>query len=279
VVLSELCQDGEQNLGAWLDTHEVPGIAGIDTRAVVHKIRKAGVLRGVIASTPEPEVESWPDPRSLQWVDGVSVKKPVEYPAAEPDAPHIVLVDFGAKASIVNSLRKRGCQVTVVPWHCDPEEVLRRSPDGLLFSNGPGDPKALLPFLQDWVPLVSRIPTMGICLGHQLLALAFGADTERLSFGHRGSNHPVKEVETGKVWITSQNHGYTVRPASVDEKDWQVTHLHVNDGSVEGLAHRHYPVFSVQFHPEAHPGPSDAKGLFDRFLNHVRKEKVVATHG
>ena len=120
---------------------------------------------------------------------------------------------------------------------------------------------------------------MGICLGHQLLALAFGADTERLSFGHRGSNHPVKEVETGKVWITSQNHGYTVRPASVDEKDWQVTHLHVNDGSVEGLAHRHYPVFSVQFHPEAHPGPSDAKGLFDRFLNHVRKEKVVATHG
>ncbi|PTX59681.1 carbamoyl-phosphate synthase small subunit [Melghirimyces profundicolus] len=279
IVVSECWQETGSGLGKWLDAHGVPGISGVDTRAVVKKVRENGGIRGVIASDPHPRVKEWPDPLSLQWVEGVSVKEPVSEPSEDSDAPHIVLLDFGVKASMVRSLTKRGCRVTKVPYFTDPKKVERLAPDGLLFSNGPGDPKALLPFLEGWVPLIRRIPSMGICLGHQLLALALGADTERLPFGHRGSNHPVREPSTGKVWITSQNHGYTVRTSSVDTSDWEITHLHVNDGSVEGLAHRHFPVFSVQFHPEAHPGPADAETLFDRFLEKIRKGKEVAVHG
>ncbi|MDR6225583.1 carbamoyl phosphate synthase small subunit [Desmospora profundinema] len=268
VVVNELYGKGESSLSAWLARWEIPGIAGVDTRAIARKIRDGGARMGLLSSDPNQMRQQWPDPASLEWVKAMAVSRPAVYPG--PDgAPHIVLVDFGTKRSIVHALIQAGCRVTVVPFHWSADAIADLQPDGLLFSNGPGDPKALTPYLSSWVPLVERIPTMGICLGHQLLALALGADTERLPFGHRGSNHPVRDLESGRVWITSQNHGYTVRASSVDPGQWRITHEHVNDGSVEGLAHRHYPLFTVQFHPEAHPGPREASALFNRFIDAV----------
>ncbi|PTM56682.1 carbamoyl phosphate synthase small subunit [Desmospora activa] len=274
IVVSELYREGDASLAEWLDRWEIPGIAGVDTRAVVRKIRDGGARMGVVTSDPIRTLQQWPDPLSLEWVKAVTAKEPVVYPGQE-GAPHIVLVDFGTKQSIVQHLVQAGCKVTVVPFDWPVEAIQAIKPDGLLFSNGPGDPKALAPYLSSWVSLVKQIPTMGICLGHQLLALALGADTERLPFGHRGSNHPVREVESGQVWITPQNHGYTVRPSSVDTTEWRITHQHVNDGSIEGLAHRYYPLFTVQFHPEAHPGPRESAALFQRFLDRVEAAKGV----
>ncbi|MFC4077436.1 carbamoyl phosphate synthase small subunit [Salinithrix halophila] len=279
VVVSELFGGGENGLAVWLDRHGVPGLSGVDTRAVVRKIRSQGAMRGMFSSNPRPTVTGWPDPLSAEWVDSVSVRTPVFHPAKVSDASHIVLIDFGYKRSILQSLIEGGCQVTVVPWFWPPQKIESLDPDGLLFSNGPGDPKAMLPWVSGWVPLVQKIPTLGICLGHQILALAFGADTQRLPFGHRGSNHPVKELATEEVWMTSQNHGYAVCSDSLDLAVWELTHSHVNDGSVEGLAHRQYPIFTAQFHPEAHPGPEDAAGLFQRFIDRVNAAKEVKVYG
>ncbi|SDW44356.1 carbamoyl-phosphate synthase small subunit [Marininema mesophilum] len=277
VIMSECYSKAD--LGEWLDQHGVPGIASVDTRAVVKKIRSKGALRGQITSHPiftEMEVAS---PDSVEWVEAVSVDEPVFHTSSNPHAPHIVLIDFGYKASILHALQELGCQVTVVPWYWSTKEILDLKPDGLLFSNGPGDPKALTPWLAGWKSLVKQLPTLGICLGHQVLASAFGADTKRLPFGHRGSNHPVRNQLTGEVWITSQNHGYTVSADSLDPAEWVWTHVHANDGSVEGLAHRIYPVTTVQFHPEAHPGPSDAAGLFRDFVTQVTAKKEVEVVG
>jgi carbamoyl-phosphate synthase small subunit len=268
VVMSELYEQGESTMSAWLARWGVPGIAGVDTRAIARKIRDGGTRMGRFSRDPHQRSQHWPDPCSLEWVKAVTVSQPQVYPGPN-GAPHIVLIDFGTKRSILEALLNAGCRVTVVPFDWPVHAIAAMKPDGLLFSNGPGDPKALTPYLSTWVPLIERIPTMGICLGHQLLALALGADSQRLPFGHRGSNHPVREVESGRVWITSQNHGYTVRADSIDPANWRITHQHVNDGSIEGLAHRRYPLFTVQFHPEAHPGPREASVLFDRFLDRV----------
>ncbi|GGE04669.1 carbamoyl-phosphate synthase arginine-specific small chain [Marinithermofilum abyssi] len=278
VVMSELFE-GDPHLKTWLDRHGVPGITGVDTRSVVKKVRTQGAVRGVIRSVPEPWSAEWPDPLSLEWVHRVSVKEPVTYQGKSPEALHVVLVDFGYKKSIREALLEAGCRVTVVPYTTDPATLAEMKPDGLLLSNGPGDPKALLPFLSGWQSLIGQIPTMGICLGHQLLALALGGDTERLPFGHRGSNHPVKELTTGRVMITSQNHGYAVKADSLNPKEWQITHKNINDGSVEGIMHRNLPVTAVQFHPEAHPGPSDAAFLFERFVKQMTEAKEVVMHG
>ncbi|SFS33189.1 carbamoyl phosphate synthase small subunit [Marininema halotolerans] len=273
VVMSECYH--EKELGNWLDQHGVPGITGVDTRAVVKKIRAKGAMRGQIHSNPIYMELREVLPDSIQWVQSVSVDEPVFYKASNPHAPHVLLIDFGYKASILGSLQQLGCKVTVVPWHWSVEEILKLHPDGLLFSNGPGDPKALIPWLEGWKSLAMQLPTLGICLGHQVLAMAFGARTKRLPFGHRGSNHPVRNQQTGEVWITSQNHGYTVCEDSLDPGQWIWTHIHGNDGSVEGLMHQIYPVTTVQFHPEAHPGPSDAAGLFHQFVEQVMEKKEV----
>ncbi len=277
-VMSEVYDGPGGSLGEWLSKQGVPAIVGVDTRAVAKRVRDRGLVRGVISASPRPPLGDWPDPRSLEWVSRAATEKPLHFPG-EAGAPHIVVIDLGAKASIIRALRRSGFSVTVVPYHWAPEKIRELKPDGLLLSNGPGDPQALKPFLPGWVPLIRQIPTLGICLGHQLLALALGGDTERLPYGHRGSNHPVRECATGRVWITSQNHGYAVREDSLDPGEWEVTHRHVNDGTVEGIAHRKYPVMGVQFHPEARPGPTEANPLFDRFASLVLARKKVQVHG
>jgi carbamoyl-phosphate synthase small subunit len=277
VVMSEVYDGPGGSLGQWLTEQGVPAIVGVDTRAVVKRVRDRRLVRGVISSSPHPSLDDWPDPQSLEWVSRATVKKPLHYPGGE-GAFHIVMIDLGAKASLLNALRRKGWSVTVVPYHWDPDKIREMEPDGLLLSNGPGDPKALKPFLPAWVPLFKQIPTLGICLGHQLLALALGGDTERLAHGHRGSNHPVRECATGRIWITSQNHGYAVREDSLDPGEWEVTCRHVNDGTVEGISHRFYPVLGVQFHPESHPGSTDEATLLDYFASQVWARKKVQVH-
>lgn len=192
----------------------------------------------------------------------------------------IVLVDYGAKAGILRELNERGCDVVVVPHDVKAEEVRRLNPDGILLSNGHRDPKDVPHAVKTISELLGEYPIFGICLGHQLFALACGADTEKLKFGHRGGNHPVKELESGRCFITSQNHGYTVNEESVKNTELEVTHINNNDKTVEGIKHTRYPAFSVQYHPEAAPGPHDSSYLFDRFLqliaDHKAKTPVVS---
>jgi len=250
-----------ETLCARLERFGIPGLAGVDTRALTRLIRRHRVVYGLITRDPD-RAKDWRPGPVRGTVGRVSRRVPTSWPG---DGPHVVVIDFGVKASIIEALRARGCRVTAVPYDMPPEKVLALGPDGLLFSNGPGDPKELLPLLPAWRPVVERIPSLGICLGHQLIALMFGADTERLPYGHRGNNHPVRELATGRVWITAQNHGYVVREDSVP-REFVISHRNVNDGSVEGLLHRHRPILTVQFHPEAHPGPDDSSVLFDRFV-------------
>ncbi len=185
-----------------------------------------------------------------------------------------MLVDYGAKAGILRELNDRGCDVVVVPHDVKAEEVRRLNPDGILLSNGPGDPKDVPHAVKTISELLGEYPIFGICLGHQLFALACGADTEKLKFGHRGGNHPVKELESGRCFITSQNHGYTVNEESVKNTELEVTHINNNDKTVEGIKHTRYPAFSVQYHPEAAPGPHDSSYLFDRFLQMIADYKA-----
>jgi carbamoyl-phosphate synthase small subunit len=182
-------------------------------------------------------------------------------------------VDFGMKHGILRELNKRDCDVIVVPHTTKAEEILQLNPDGIMLSNGPGDPKDVPHALEMINGVLGKIPLFGICLGHQLFALAGGANTEKMKFGHRGSNHPVKDLATGKIAMTSQNHGYTVTLNSVASTDLEVTHIALNDGSVEGLKHKELPAFTVQYHPEASPGPEDANGLFDQFIDMIETHK------
>ena len=183
----------------------------------------------------------------------------------ENDGPHVVVMDFGIKSNILKGLYEIGCSLTVVPAHTTAEEVMALKPDGIFLSNGPGDPKEVLDVVETVKKLIGKKPMFGICLGHQLLALAMGADTYKLKFGHRGSNQPDKNLITGRVHISSQNHGYAVDEKSLEGKPVIVSHRAVNDGTVEGIRHKELPIFSVQYHPEASPGPDDNTYLFDEF--------------
>ncbi|MGZ4107464.1 MAG: carbamoyl phosphate synthase small subunit [Tumebacillaceae bacterium] len=260
----------ERTLHDYLEAHGIVGLTGVDTRTLVREIRAHGSLKGyIVEANAETESFAFPDlPREV--VKMVTAR--ASYTHTATGELHVVLLDFGAKANIANSLSALGCRVTVVPATTKVEEIRALNPDGIMLSNGPGDPVACADLLPTIRTLAEEFPVFGICLGHQLLALAFGGATEKMKFGHRGSNHPVKELKTGKVYITSQNHGYTVNENKLPSM-LEVTHRNVNDGTVEGLQHKTLPVFSVQYHPEACPGPQDARVLFERFLYLMNERK------
>ncbi|MBS4213498.1 MULTISPECIES: carbamoyl phosphate synthase small subunit [Neobacillus] len=269
VVIGDLCETPShyqsfQKFSEKLKQAGVPGIVNVDTRLLVKTIRSRGTVKGYISKKIE---ESFPlEEKTPLWVDQVSTKK-VQF--FKNNGPHVVLMDFGYKKSILTALLAENCAVTVVPYNTPFEKIKSLEPDGVLISNGPGDPMSL----QKWFPEIKKIsqnyPTLGICLGHQLIALAYGAKTEKLAYGHRGGNHPVKELMTGKVKITAQNHGYVVVDNSIDEKVFNVTYRNVNDKSIEGLTHKNYQIQTVQFHPEAHPGPSDTTYILTEFVSKI----------
>lgn len=266
----------ERTLHEYLAAQGIVGLTGVDTRALVRTIREHGSLKGYILEASEWEATQARG-EGLTFAtlprDVVKMVTPQEaYPHTLKGEHHVVLLDLGAKANIANSLAALGCKVTVVPATAKLEEIRALQPDGIMLSNGPGDPTDCADVLPLIRALGQEYPVFGICLGHQLIALAFGGKTEKMKFGHRGSNHPVRDLHSGKVWITSQNHGYTVCENGMSD-ELQVTHRNVNDNSVEGLQHASLPVFSVQFHPEACPGPQDARALFERFLDLMKERK------
>jgi carbamoyl-phosphate synthase small subunit len=261
------------SLDEWLAEYRIPVLEGVDTRRLTRHIRERGAMRGVIAEgrepTPQLTLRLMESP-SMEGLDLASRATTGSTYTVGKRGPHVVAYDYGMKRNIVRMLSAAGCRITVVPASTSAAQVRKLRPDGLFLSNGPGDPAAVGYAIKDIRELAeSGIPTFGICLGHQLLALAFGGETVKLPYGHRGGNHPVRDVATGQVLITSQNHGFAVKGdvtgvpgAAVLE----VTHLNLNDGTVEGIRHKELPVFAVQYHPEACPGPHDAYPHFQEFL-------------
>ncbi|BBW97103.1 carbamoyl phosphate synthase small subunit [Geobacillus sp. FSL W8-0032] len=276
VIVYEASREGfhygaKYSLAEYLRHWNIPLLTHVDTRALVKEIRTEGTMMTELSLSSVPSVfrEEAAFP-----VRAVSTKRMETYGRG---GPHIVLLDFGYKKSILRSLVARGCQVTVVPHDTTPEAIEALKPDGLVLSNGPGDPKQLRHQLPVIRQLIDRYPTLAICLGHQLVALAYGADTEKLRFGHRGANQPVWDAVKQNVVMTSQNHSYVVKEDSLAATPLAIRFINVNDGSIEGMIHRHKPILSVQYHPEAHPGPHDTGYIFDEFLQTVAKgEKVYA---
>ena len=272
VIIGEHCDEpshfqANQSFSEQLRHFGVAGLAGIDTRSLTKKIRKHGTLKGWISDKSfAGKKKEWISDFSSSQVPRVSVKEPE---AHGNKGPHVVLVDYGYKKSILDSLLEEGCRVTVVPYNYTYQQISDLNPDALLLSNGPGDPMALAPLFPEIKKMAEALPTLGICLGHQLIALAFGGKTEKMKFGHRGANHPVKELETGKVWITSQNHGYEVIEDTIDQGTFNIAYKNVNDNSVEGLKHKTLPLQTVQFHPEANAGPNDTAHIFKKFVQQL----------
>jgi carbamoyl-phosphate synthase small subunit len=264
--------DSEESLPEYLARHQVPALSGIDTRALVRHLRDHGAMRGVVTSavadldTLRAELRAVPSMAGLALVDEVTSGNRVTLEPAKTARWHIAVYDFGAKGSLAKHLVARGARVTILSARTTAQACLDLQPDGIVLSNGPGDPEPLTGIIEQVRTLVDAgRPLFGICLGHQLLALALGGRTFKLKFGHHGGNQPVADTETGRVRITSQNHGFAVDPESLPAH-CQVTHTNLNDGTVEGLTLTGKPVFSVQYHPEAAPGPHDGSDLFDRFL-------------
>ncbi len=273
-----------ESLQHYLERHGIPGLSGIDTRALVRRLRTAGAMNGILArgdADPAALVErarELPPMTGRNLVDEVTCAEPYSWTEGDPwmqgprPAPtyRIVAYDFGIKRSILRMLADAGFDTTVVPAHTPAAEALARDPDGIFLSNGPGDPSAVSYALAIVRELVGRKPIFGICLGHQILGLALGATRTKLRFGHHGANQPAREAESGRVMITSENHGFALDGASLAANpDIEITHTNLNDQCVEGLRHRTLPVFSVQYHPEASPGPHDSAHLFRRFRDMV----------
>jgi len=290
LVVHEDCEEPSHwnagmTLSQYLDSQGIPGIAGVDTRALTRQLRSGGVLMGAITSDETAEealarLLSAPAYGETDLVEEVSTAEPYEWtdnargvtfrPGSAQRPHHVVVVDSGVKYNIMRLLAERGCRVTALPSDASAEDVLAQAPDGILFSPGPGDPAFLDYQVATIRSLIGKAPVLGICLGHQVLGRAFGAGTFKLKFGHRGANHPVKDVATGRVHITAQNHGYAVDPDHLSS-DIEVAQLHLNDGTCEGLRHLSEPVLSIQYHSEASPGPLDNVYVFDRFLQMIEE--------
>lgn len=277
-IVRELCDmpsnfRSEQSLSTFLEQHDIAGIEGIDTRALTKLLRSQGTMNGMITTDENFDLdEVLPKIRAFKAKDvvlRVTCQSPQLVPAGTPAARfQVALMDFGAKKNIARELAKRGCDVTIYPADTSAETVLKTQPDGIMLSNGPGDPKDCGPIIDEVRKMFeSDVPMFGICLGHQLLALANGADTRKMKWGHRGANHPVKDLSTGRVYISTQNHGYVVADRTVPEGVAEVSFKNANDASTEGLHYLGKNVFTVQFHPEACGGPQDTSFLFDRFIN------------
>ena len=277
----------EMTLDEFLRSQGVLGISGVDTRAITRRLRSRGVMMGTISLNETPEqalarLRDLPTYEGTDFVREVSTPEPYVWhtpvPGAEPMEPRfrILVDDCGLKYNILRILRTRGCEVIAYPASASADELLSMKPDGVLMSPGPGDPDLLDYAVETAKGLVGRVPIMGICLGNQILARAFGGRNYKLKFGHRGGNHPVKEIRTGRVHITAQNHGYAVDADSLPA-EVEVSHVNLNDGTVEGLRHRSLPIMSIQYHSEASPGPWDNEYLFDEFLEMVESEKRSAS--
>ncbi len=268
-------------LDTYLKQHGIVAIDGIDTRALTLKLRRQGAMNGGVSTTataPEPVLErvrAMPSIVGADLVKDVTCAKPFEWSpdpgTTKPSRFHVVIIDYGVKYAIARQLAGRGCYLTIVPAAYPANEILATKPDGIVLSNGPGDPAAVTYAVDTIRQLIGKAPMMGICLGHQLLGLALGGKTYKLKFGHHGANHPVKDLATGKVDITAQNHGFAVDVESIPDRRVELTHVNLNDHTVEGMRHRELPIFSMQYHPEASPGPHDARHLFGRFIETLER--------
>lgn len=267
----------EKPLGDYLKENGIPAIEGVDTRALTLHIRKVGAMKAVISTADldgKRLARKASSSRGLVGVDLVSevtCGKSYVWPHKGSKKHKIVVLDCGVKYNILRELAENKCEVVVVPASTKAHEILNMRPDGLLLSNGPGDPAAVSYVIKTTKDLIGKLPIFGICLGQQMLGLALGGRTYKLKFGHHGANHPVKDLKTGKVHVTVQNHGFCVDMGSVKGKGVEITHVNLNDGTMEGLRHKKLPIFSVQFHPEASPGPHDAQYLFGEFIKMIKK--------
>ena len=291
LVIKDLCQAPSnarsiKTMDQWLQEQKVPGICGVDTRQITKKIRTNGTIKALIST----EGISISEARRLceegqlrgDWMKEVAVKEKTVLEAEGEGQPlDVAVLDFGVKANILNCLRRRNCRLTIYPYGTSAEEILAGQPDGIFLTNGPGDPEEATEAVEEVKKLIrlSEIPMFGICMGHQILAIALGGRTYKMKYGHRGGNHGVYDKNTKRSYITSQNHGYAVQYESIILKGMEITHLNLNDGTVEGMEHRDYPIFSVQFHPEASPGPQDNSYLFDRFIDRMKQAKEDSEGG